>query len=462
MEKVFQDPVQLSKGINLRELMTSATEFHIDMDFKKKQSEMCLNMDEDLYPDLDDGEDSDVEDVLKNIEDSTDKLMLASPEYLSFSELSAKMVDCVPSGDVKILILEEGDGPLVPVDAEVTLHYAAYWEKTKIPFDSTLTMNSGAPMTIRLGAGRILPGLEVGLTTVHGPTARFHLLLQPAAAWGPRGAPPRVRPEPALFIISLYSVRDMYATARFNDLPMEEQRKFEVTVKIVDALHSQAKDIFAKKKYKKAIRNYQQSMSVLGLSQPKNEAEEQQIKKLKIIVYVNLAICYYKINKPKYTLIMCENLDRISDLDKHCKALYYYGKAHQMLGKNEDALIYYKRALKLEPKNKEIGKTLAELDDYLKRSAVKEKEMWQNALGSAPVEKKEKVYNVDEDFQNGVRDMCQDLAGRNEYSKFDLPTGMTKDEVDCIKSLASDFEGLVVLEDGEGKRKKVSIVKKMA
>ncbi|XP_059054999.1 inactive peptidyl-prolyl cis-trans isomerase shutdown-like isoform X2 [Achroia grisella] len=441
--------------------MTSATEFHIDMDFKKKQSGMCLNMDEDLYPDLDDGEDSDIEDALKNVEESTDKLMLASPEYMSFSELSAKMVDCIPSGDVKILIIEEGDGPLVPVDAEVTLHYAAYWEKTKIPFDSTLTMNSGAPLKIRLGAGRILPGLEVGLTSVRGPAARVLLLLRPAAAWGPRGAPPRVRPETALFVISLYAVRDMYATARFNDLPMEEQRKFEVTVKTVDALHSQAKEIYAKKKYIKAIKNYQQSMSVLGLSQPKNEVEAEEIKKLKMIVYVNLAICYYKIKKPKYTLIMCENLDRISDLDKHCKALYYCGKAHQMLGNNEEALIYYKKALRLEPKNKEIGKPLAELDSYIKRSAKNEKVMWQNALKSVPVDKKEVTYNVDEDFQNGVRDMCQDLAGRNEFSKFDLPTGMTKDEVECLKSLVNSFQGLTVLEDGEGKRKKVSIVKKM-
>ncbi|KAM3955097.1 LOW QUALITY PROTEIN: inactive peptidyl-prolyl cis-trans isomerase shutdown [Aphomia sociella] len=455
MDKVFENPVQLSKGINLRELMSSATEFHIDMDFKKKQNDMLLNMDEDLFPDLDDGEDSDVEDVLKNIEETTDKMMLASPEYLSFSELSAKMVDCLPSGDVKILINEEGDGPIIPVDAEVTLHYAAYWEKTKIPFDSTLTMNCGSPITIRLGAGRILPGLEVGLTTVHGPTARFHLLLQPVAAWGPRGAPPRVRPEPALFVISLYGVRDMYGAARFNELPMEEQAKFEVAVRTVTALHSQAKDIYAKKKYSKAIKNYQQSMSVLGLSRPKNAEEEEEIKKLKINVYVNLAICYCKINKPKYTILMCENLDRISNLDKHCKALFYYAKAHHMLNKNDVALTYYKKALKLEPKNKEIGKALVYLDSYIKRSAEQEKEMWQNALQSAPLKKE--VFNVDEDFQNGVRDMCQDLAGRDEYSKFDLPTGMTKDEVDCIKSLANNFEGLVVLEDGEGKRKKLAL-----
>ncbi|CAH0757767.1 unnamed protein product [Diatraea saccharalis] len=358
------------------------------------------------------------------------------------------------------MTMKTGDGPLVPVDAEVTLHYAAYWEKTKIPFDTTLTMNSGAPIKIKLGTGRCLPGVEIGVTTVRGPAARFHLLLQPRLAWGPLGAPPRVRPDPALFVISLYDVKDVHAATRFNDLPIEVQTKFETTMKTVKVLHSEAKSLFAKKRYKRAIKNYQQSMNVLSLSMPKDESEEAEIKKLKVTVYTNLAVCYCKIDKPKYVFIMCDNIDRISNLDNHCKALFYCGKAHEMLGKHDLALKYYKKALKLEPKNRDIGKALADLDDYVKKSAEKEKTLWQNAFKSE--KRKEKVvYDVDEDFQSGVRDMCQDLAGRQEYAKIDLPTGLTKNEVCCIKGITSDFEGLVVDEDGEGKRKKVSIIKKM-
>ncbi|KAL4721213.1 hypothetical protein ACJJTC_000319 [Scirpophaga incertulas] len=431
MDEVFKDPVHFSKGINLKTLMTSSTEFHIDIDFQK---ETDLLGDDDLLAEDDDEEDSDIEDVLKNIEESTEKLMLSSPDYLSFKELATKMVDCVPSGDCKILILEEGTGPVVPVDAEVTVHYAAYWEKAKIPFDSTMTMNVGSPMNIRLGIGKCLPGLEIGLTTVRGPTARFILLLQPRLAWGPNGVPPRILPQPALFVISLYNVKDVYSASKFNDLPIEEQTKFEVTMKTVAVLHSQAKDLFGKKKYYKAIKNYQQSRSVLCLSMPRDKNEEEEIKKLTIKV--------------------------ISNLDNHCKALFYCGQAHEMLGKQELAAKYYKKALKLEPKNRDIGKALASLDESVKTGEKNVKELWQNAFQSQP--RKEKVvYDIDDDFKNGVRDMCQDLAGRKEYAKFDLPTGLTKDEVMCIKNLTEDFEGLTVLEDGEGKRKKVSIVKKI-
>ncbi|XP_049884243.1 inactive peptidyl-prolyl cis-trans isomerase shutdown-like [Pectinophora gossypiella] len=458
MDDAFKDPVQFSKGINLRELMNSGTEFHIDMDFKKPGASE-ISTDDDLFAVDDDDDDSDSEDVLKILEDKTDNLMLSSPEYHSFEELAKKMVDCEPSGNVKVLILEEGGGPLVPLDAEVTIHYAAYWERASIPFDSTLTMNCGSPKHIRLGQSAVIPGLEIGLTTVKGPSARFLLLIQPKAAWGPLGVPPRIRPEPALFVVALYAVRDAYAGARFNDLPSEEQRKFEVTTRTVNSLHGHSKELFKKKRYNKAIRNYQQSVSVLNLSRPQNKDEEKEVKRLKINAFLNLAVCFTKIEKPKHVIRMLECLDYITDTEKHCKALFYYGKAYEMLGKTELAIQYYQKALKLEPKNIDIGKALNNLDGYLKSSEVKVKELWQNAF-KVDAEAKEKV-NVDEDFQNGVKELLEDLAGSNEYARFDLPPGLNGNEVDYVKNLAEEFSGLTVFEEGEGKKKKVTIVKKL-
>ncbi|KAI8431801.1 hypothetical protein MSG28_016217 [Choristoneura fumiferana] len=345
VQEIIEEPIQFSKGINLRELLTSDTEFQIDLDFKQKKS-LDPNLNDELFQLYDEEEESsDCEDILKTIEDSAEKQMLSSPE--------------------------------------------------------------------------------------------LHALVAPSLAWGPMGVPPRIRPETALFVIALYKVTD--------------RRAPDTTV---NSLHAEAKDLFRKKKYRPAMKNYQQAMSVLNISRPETEIEEAEIKRLRINTYVNLAMCYCKLNKPNYAISMLENLEYVTDTDKHCKALFYYGKAYQMLGNNEEALKYYRKSLKLEPKNKDIGKTLAELDEYIKKSAVKEKELWQNAFESEPA-KKESVYDVDEDFQNGVRDMCQDLAGRHEYVKFDLPLGLTKDEVGCIRSMITEFKGLTLVEDGEGKRKKV-------
>ncbi|XP_062526888.1 inactive peptidyl-prolyl cis-trans isomerase shutdown-like isoform X1 [Bombyx mori] len=440
--------------------LTSEMEFQIDVDFQNRKTEMFINGDDDLFPEMGDEDDSDGEDTLRNIEETTKKMMLASPDYLSFEELGANMIDCMSTGDVKMLIIEEGKGPLVPVDSEVTIHYAAYWEKAVIPFDSTLTMNMGAPKRLRLGTGKIIPGLEIGLTMVKGPQARLNLLVQPAAAWGPRGVPPRIRPEPALFVIVLYDVKDNYAATRFNDLPMAEQTKYEVTLRTVNALRADAKELYKKKKYVKAIKNYQQAISVLRLSRPGTADEELDIKNNKVNAYLNLAVCYYKTNKPKHVLNMCECLDRLIDTEKHCKALYYYGKAHEMLGKTEMAIKYYKKALKLEPKNKEIGKILADLDTKTKDFAVNEKAMWLKAF-NVEVPATNAVYDVDATFQSDVLDMCQSLAGRSEFAKFDLPVGLTKNEVDCIKGIVSDFGCLSVDVSGEGRNKKVCIVKKI-
>ncbi|XP_045456385.1 inactive peptidyl-prolyl cis-trans isomerase shutdown-like [Melitaea cinxia] len=459
MEDVFKDPVPLSEGIKLKDLLSGNAEFHLDMDFKKSSMGMMLNCDDDLFPDMDDGN-SDSEDTYKNLEAETEKNMLSSPEYHSFSDLSSKMVDCIPSGEVKMLIIEEGDGPLVPVDAMCTLHYAAYFEKASLPFDSTLTMNNGAPMSLRLGRGRFLPGLEIGLTSVKGPKARFLLLLQPSMAWGPLGVPPRIRPEPALFVIVLYDVDDIQGYVRYNDLPSEEQKKYEVIIKTVKSLHNHAKVLFSKKQnYSKAIKNYQQAISILNTAKTENSDESNEVKRLKINSYTNLAVCYYKLNKPKHIINMCEALEYVTDIEKHCKVMFYYARGHEMLGKYEEALKYYKKALKLEPKNTDIGAALANLDKYFKKSADQERDLWQNAF-QCTSQKKAIVYDVDEDFKNGVVDMCQNLVARDEYAKFDLAPGLTKDEISCIKDLSSKFEGIVVLEEGEGRKKRFSVVKK--
>lgn len=243
---------------------------------------------------------------------------------------------------------------------------------------------------------------------------------------------------------------------------MAEQAKFETTMKTVKDIRAEAKDAFQKQKYLKAIRSYTQALNVLTISRPDNEKEEKEIKDLKVKVYVNLAVCYYKINKPKYIIGMCEVIDHIIDINKHCKAIFYYGRAYELLGKTEKAIACYKQALKLEPKNTEIGEVLAQIDGKNKKSKVDEKIMWRKALSNKPeAAEKKVVYSVDDDFKNGVADMCQDLAGRSDFAKFDLPSGLNHDEIMCIKDLTSAFKCLEVLEDGDGKRKKISVVKKV-
>lgn len=236
-----------------------------------------------------------------------------------------------------------------------------------------------------------------------------------------------------------------------------EQSKFEVTIRTVNSLRTKAKELFQKHKYMKCVKDYQQSINILNMSRPETEYETSEIKRLKISSLLNLAVCYSKLNKPKHIIQMLDNLDYLIDVDNHCKALFYYGKANEILGKTELALQYYQKALKLEPKNKDIGKALENLDVYVKKSSKKEKEMWLNVFKS---ESKES-FNVDEEFQNGVKELFTDLAGSKEYAKFDLPPGLNNDEVEFVKHLAADFEGLIVHDEGEGKKRKVTIVKQL-
>lgn len=206
---------------------------------------------------------------------------------------------------------------------------------------------------------------------------------------------------------------------------MSEQTKYTTTVRTVQALRGAARDQFQRKRYRRAVASYQQAIHVLSLSRPDTDQEKRELNNLKIKQFVNLAVCYHKLCKPQRVLDMCENVDKIIHINTHCKALFYKGRAYQMLGKLEEALEYYKKALKLEPNNKEIGTLLADIDRKIKKASEDELVMWQRAFNSQPKEK-HATYRVDEDFESGVRELCSDLAARTDYTKVRQPVSDTR------------------------------------
>lgn len=240
--------------------------------------------------------------------------------------------------------------------------------------------------------------------------------------------------------------------SRFNDLPPSEQKKFDVTVKAATAHNTKAKQLFNKKVYQKAATHYHKGLSILQLSCPENEEQSQEILKLMTKVYINLALCYAKLQNPKKVLLMCDDLARITDIEKNCKGLYYYGKAFFMQGKYHEAEKYYKKAKNLEPKNCDIGKSLAELDAILEKSKKDEKQMWQKAFEANVT--KEEAQEIDDDFKSNILQTCKELSEREEYSRVQLPGGMRASEIECIKGLVSGFDKLKVVEhDNRGKKR---------
>lgn len=230
---------------------------------------------------------------------------------------------------------------------------------------------------------------------------------------------------------------------------------------MVESIRNRGKDLFARENYRSAIATYQQATNVLTLSRPETEAQQKQLKDLKVKMFLNLAICYYKLEKPKYILKMLDRVDSIVDVNTLPKALFYYGRAYQMLSQTEKAINYFKSALKLEPKNKEIGETLFELDVQLKQSAEKEQLMWQKAFdssASAPPKKKVKL-TVDEDFEGEMREVCKYLAGSEGSDQVELPVGLSDDEVLYVKESATQYSKLTVAEEGIGEKRKVTIIK---
>lgn len=231
-------------------------------------------------------------------------------------------------------------------------------------------------------------------------------------------------------------------------------------MKTVAASNSKAKELFKKNLYSKATKQYHRSQQILQISSPQNDTELAEIKKLLSQVYINLAVCYTKMRLPKKVLLMCDDLGRIVNTEKHCKCLFYYGKAFHMLGEYDEAVKFYKKALKIEPKNHDIGQAMAELNALIEKGKTQEKEMWKHAFKNNADKKEDSFEDLEDDFKNVFQDTCKELSARTGHARFDLPSSMVRREVDFIETLIKKFDSLSFDREVKGGQPVYSIIKK--
>lgn len=451
MEDNFQEDkcVFLKEGVNLKELISKGGVFEIDTSLRDPTD--LKKLEPLLHDDVCFGDefDSDTEDVMKQCESKIESLILSSPGSISFDDLAAKMQDAIPSGEVKILILEQGDGPLVPENAYITIHYAAYWEGETVPFDSTLATNEGKPMKIHLGVDSFLPGLHAGLTKLRGPTGLLQLLLGPRATWGPAGCLPRVRGQRCLFCIRLLETKE--AIYGFQNLTEKDQRSFPINIQAANASKDAAKDLFLKKRYLKSLKAYHRALNILGLCQTTSDEESKILTETMEKIHINIAVCYLKLDKPQKIVMMCDELSRIVDIKKHAKCQYLYGKAFLQLCEFEKAHKHLKEALKLQPNNPEIGRELAVLDSKLTVYRKNETSMWKKVFEAPNSSKTESDYaSVSQGFKILLRECCEKLLESRGKHKWKLPERMSEEEVECAMSIVKEFENLSFSEECNG------------
>jgi peptidylprolyl isomerase len=110
-----------------------------------------------------------------------------------------------PPKTLTIKELKKGTGAEAKSGDEVTVQYVGVDYKTGKQFDASWDRHE--PFSFTLGAGQVIPGWDKGVAGMK-VGGRRELIIPPALAYGPAGAPPAIAPNATLvFVIDLLGVK---------------------------------------------------------------------------------------------------------------------------------------------------------------------------------------------------------------------------------------------------------------
>ncbi|XP_028938681.1 inactive peptidyl-prolyl cis-trans isomerase FKBP6 isoform X3 [Ornithorhynchus anatinus] len=307
----------------------------------------------------------------------------------SYQRLGRWMQDVTGDQGVLKEIIREGAGELVPPDASVSVKYAGYLEHMDQPFDTNWYRK--LPRLMKLGEEITLGGMEVALLTMRkGELARF--LFKPAYAYGRLGCPPLIPADATvLFEMELLDFLDSAEADKFFALPVEQQDQFPLqqVLKVAATEREFGNYLFrqhrfhdAKERYKRVTRPGKlapvttlepEVASVILNRQSASPEEQERVEAAKLLVLLNLAFTYLKLERPARALVVGEQALAIDP--KNPKALFRCGQACRLMTDYEQARDFLVRAQKEQPLNHDINNELKQLASSYRDYMDKKKEM---------------------------------------------------------------------------------------
>ncbi|XP_061757240.1 inactive peptidyl-prolyl cis-trans isomerase FKBP6 isoform X2 [Nerophis ophidion] len=284
------------------------------------------------------------------------------------------MEDVLGNGGVLKEVVHPGEGPSMPQNASVLIHYSGFLEYSDQPFETTTHFKH--PRMMKLGRDVTLPGMELGLLTMRkGEFSRF--LLHPRYAYGEMGCPPLIpAAAPVLFEIQILDILDSGQVDDFVKLSPEEQNMFPLCKldEVVNTLRSFGNRCFNQSRYEKAKEHYKQGVELLGNRVRQSDAEAKELQMALLPLYLNLSLTELRLEHPRKAL---KYAYRALDVDSSStKALYRCGQAYLELGDNERAHDYLVKAQTRKPFDGDINNLLKTVTIAYKDSLDKEKDFY--------------------------------------------------------------------------------------
>ncbi|XP_068199419.1 inactive peptidyl-prolyl cis-trans isomerase FKBP6-like [Antennarius striatus] len=279
------------------------------------------------------------------------------------------------SGDGGILkqVVKPGEGPPVPQNGSVLMHFSGFLEHSHEPFDTNL--NIKYPRMMNLGRDVTVYGLQMGLLTMRkGEFSRF--LFQPQYAYGDMGCPPLI--PPAAVVLYEVQLLDFFYTGQMEDfisLSPEEQIAAPVStlLQVVSTVRNLGNRCFNQRRYEDAKNRYKQAVKLLKSREEQSDAEMEGITAALLPLYLNLALTELRVDSPNKALKYGKKALKIESTNT--KALFRCGQAYLDLRDYKSAHDYLTAAQTKKPFDSDINNLLRKVAIYYKDNLDTEKDM---------------------------------------------------------------------------------------
>lgn len=278
-------------------------------------------------------------------------------------------------GDEGILkaVVQHGEGPPVPQNASVLMHYSGFLEYSDQPFETTT--NVKYPQIMKLGKDVTLAGLELGLLTMQkGEFSRF--LLQPQYAYGDIGCPPFIPPHAVvLYEVHVLDFLDSGQVDDFIDMSPEEQSTVSLTtfLEVVNAVRGFGNRCFKQSRYDNARDRYKEALTLLKNRERWRNGEKETLQTALLPLYLNLSLTELRLERPRKAL---KYGNKALEMDgANAKALFRCGQAYVELQEYKSAQQCLMSAQGKKPFDKDINNLLLKVTMSYKESLDKQKKM---------------------------------------------------------------------------------------